>query len=238
MFLFFRLAASTRFVKCEKCHHFFVVLSETDSKKGLNKEPESASEAVKLAFAQKPPPPPKKVRIAGENKELFWFLVALLVLQCFCFHLCASDLRLPRQVCRRPVIRQEGSGGGRVQSLQAHLQQHPRRKPAAGGSGEAAVAHSSWSVLLLSSRSWLMHACSQVCFSSLVSFQSTNVPSCFSCLVSVQFKKIKKLVQKELQWGSARRGCSETSCNETTPAVMIILYRMPSNHLLIFMTFK
>lgn len=58
--LFF--VASTRFVKCEKCHHFFVVLSETDSKKGLNKEPESAAEAVKLAFAQKPPPPPKKVR--------------------------------------------------------------------------------------------------------------------------------------------------------------------------------
>lgn len=56
------LVASTRFVKCEKCHHFFVVLSETDSKKGLNKEPESAAEAVKLAFSQKPPPPPKKVR--------------------------------------------------------------------------------------------------------------------------------------------------------------------------------
>lgn len=54
--------ASTRFVKCEKCHHFFVVLSETDSKKGLSKEPESAAEAVKLAFSQKPPPPPKKVR--------------------------------------------------------------------------------------------------------------------------------------------------------------------------------
>lgn len=61
-FLFFFFVASTRFVKCEKCHHFFVVLSETDSKKGLNKEPESAAEAVKLAFAQKPPPPPKKVR--------------------------------------------------------------------------------------------------------------------------------------------------------------------------------
>ncbi|XP_072290715.1 ATP-dependent clpX-like chaperone, mitochondrial isoform X2 [Eucyclogobius newberryi] len=53
--------SSTRFVKCEKCHHFFVVLSETDSKKGLSKEPESAAEAVKLAFAQKPPPPPKKI---------------------------------------------------------------------------------------------------------------------------------------------------------------------------------
>ncbi|XP_056906823.1 ATP-dependent Clp protease ATP-binding subunit clpX-like, mitochondrial isoform X2 [Takifugu flavidus] len=53
--------SSTRFVKCEKCHHFFVVLSETDSKKGLSKEAESAAEAVKLAFSQKPPPPPKKI---------------------------------------------------------------------------------------------------------------------------------------------------------------------------------
>ncbi|XP_039627289.1 caseinolytic mitochondrial matrix peptidase chaperone subunit Xa [Polypterus senegalus] len=53
--------SSTRFVKCEKCHHFFVVLSEADSKKSLNKEPESAAEAVKLAFQQKPPPPPKKI---------------------------------------------------------------------------------------------------------------------------------------------------------------------------------
>uniref|UniRef100_A0A3Q0RTD9 Caseinolytic mitochondrial matrix peptidase chaperone subunit X n=1 Tax=Amphilophus citrinellus TaxID=61819 RepID=A0A3Q0RTD9_AMPCI len=58
--------SSTRFVKCEKCHHFFVVLSETDSKKGLNKEPESAAEAVKLAFAQKPPPPPKKY-VVGQS---------------------------------------------------------------------------------------------------------------------------------------------------------------------------
>ncbi|XP_028812325.1 caseinolytic mitochondrial matrix peptidase chaperone subunit Xa isoform X1 [Denticeps clupeoides] len=52
--------SSTRFVKCEKCHHFFVVLSETDTKKSL-KEPELAAEAVKLAFQQKPPPPPKKI---------------------------------------------------------------------------------------------------------------------------------------------------------------------------------
>ncbi|XP_056307818.1 ATP-dependent Clp protease ATP-binding subunit clpX-like, mitochondrial [Danio aesculapii] len=52
--------SSTRFVKCEKCHHFFVVLSETDSKKSLNKETES-SEHVKFALAQKPPPPPKKI---------------------------------------------------------------------------------------------------------------------------------------------------------------------------------
>ncbi|XP_020667835.1 ATP-dependent clpX-like chaperone, mitochondrial isoform X2 [Pogona vitticeps] len=53
--------SSTRFVKCEKCHHFFVVLSEADSKKSIVKEPESAAEAVKLAFQKKPPPPPKKI---------------------------------------------------------------------------------------------------------------------------------------------------------------------------------
>lgn len=58
---FCSVLASPRFVKCEKCQYFFVVVSETDSKKGLNKEPESAAEAVKLAFTQKPPPPPKKV---------------------------------------------------------------------------------------------------------------------------------------------------------------------------------
>ncbi|XP_056595759.1 ATP-dependent Clp protease ATP-binding subunit clpX-like, mitochondrial isoform X2 [Triplophysa dalaica] len=53
--------SSTRFVKCEKCHHFFVVLSESDSKEGLNKETESTSERAKIAFAQTPPPPPKKI---------------------------------------------------------------------------------------------------------------------------------------------------------------------------------
>ncbi|CAN9502802.1 unnamed protein product [Ophioblennius macclurei] len=53
--------SSTRFVKCEKCLHLFVVLSETESKKELNQETESVTEAVRLAFAQKPPPPPKKI---------------------------------------------------------------------------------------------------------------------------------------------------------------------------------
>ncbi|XP_075063749.1 ATP-dependent clpX-like chaperone, mitochondrial isoform X1 [Mixophyes fleayi] len=53
--------SSTRFVKCGTCHHFFVVLSGADSKKSINREPETAAEAVKLAFQQKPPPPPKKI---------------------------------------------------------------------------------------------------------------------------------------------------------------------------------
>lgn len=46
--------SSTRFVKCEKCHHFFVVLSEADSKKKEGAE-------AKTGFYRKPPPPPKKI---------------------------------------------------------------------------------------------------------------------------------------------------------------------------------
>lgn len=46
--------SSTRFVKCEKCHHFFVVLSEVDSKKKEGVE-------NKNGFFRKPPPPPKKI---------------------------------------------------------------------------------------------------------------------------------------------------------------------------------
>lgn len=44
---------ATRFVKCEKCHHFFVVLSEMDSKKTVKEE--------SLKGTKKPPPPPKKI---------------------------------------------------------------------------------------------------------------------------------------------------------------------------------
>lgn len=45
--------SSTRFVKCDKCHHFFVVLSDTDSKK--------KTAETKSGQHRKPPPPPKKI---------------------------------------------------------------------------------------------------------------------------------------------------------------------------------
>lgn len=35
--------SSTRFVKCDKCHHFFVVLSEVDTKKTIKDSSESKS---------------------------------------------------------------------------------------------------------------------------------------------------------------------------------------------------
>ncbi|XP_053962623.1 ATP-dependent Clp protease ATP-binding subunit clpX-like, mitochondrial isoform X1 [Anastrepha obliqua] len=44
--------SSTRFVKCAKCNHFFVVLSEVDSKKSPKDEPKNY---------RKPPPPPQKI---------------------------------------------------------------------------------------------------------------------------------------------------------------------------------
>lgn len=49
---------STRFVKCEKCHHFFVVLSEVDSKKTIK---EQTKDEHRNSFVRKPPPPPKKI---------------------------------------------------------------------------------------------------------------------------------------------------------------------------------
>ncbi|KAF6214790.1 hypothetical protein GE061_009533 [Apolygus lucorum] len=49
---------SSRFVKCEKCSHFFVVLSEVDAKRSVK---EQQREEVKSGFVRKPPPPPKKI---------------------------------------------------------------------------------------------------------------------------------------------------------------------------------
>lgn len=49
--------SSTRFVKCEKCHHFFVLLSEVDSKR----KKKEMREDSKATFNRRPPPPPKKI---------------------------------------------------------------------------------------------------------------------------------------------------------------------------------
>lgn len=48
--------SSTRFVKCEKCHHFFVVLSETDTKKSFKEFRDE-----KISQKKKSPPPPRKI---------------------------------------------------------------------------------------------------------------------------------------------------------------------------------
>ncbi|XP_074650719.1 ATP-dependent clpX-like chaperone, mitochondrial [Tubulanus polymorphus] len=48
--------SSTRFVKCEKCHHFFVVLSESDTKKTLKEAKDDKNNAKR-----QPPPPPRKI---------------------------------------------------------------------------------------------------------------------------------------------------------------------------------
>ncbi|KAL9987208.1 hypothetical protein ACROYT_G001479 [Oculina patagonica] len=55
---------STRFVQCEKCNHFFLILSETDSKRYIHVKYDKASgnEAEKQPKAvQAPPPPPRKI---------------------------------------------------------------------------------------------------------------------------------------------------------------------------------
>ncbi|XP_047740172.1 ATP-dependent Clp protease ATP-binding subunit clpX-like, mitochondrial isoform X2 [Hyalella azteca] len=63
---------STRFVKCEKCHHFFVVISDADNKhsaegNGFNGKRRVGREVKEEPVGQrapqprKPPPPPKKI---------------------------------------------------------------------------------------------------------------------------------------------------------------------------------
>jgi len=63
--------AATRFVKCEKCSHFFVVLSDADAKNRQMKgqmgvdgpEIQNAQQAANgsKSSSRKPPPPPKKI---------------------------------------------------------------------------------------------------------------------------------------------------------------------------------
>ena len=62
---FLCFAASTRFVQCDKCNHFFLILSESDSKRYIHvkyNDKASGNEADKQSKAvQAPPPPPRKV---------------------------------------------------------------------------------------------------------------------------------------------------------------------------------
>jgi len=64
--------ANTRFVKCEKCSHFFVVMSEQDQRSKL-KDSEEMKEG-KATNQRKPPPYPKKIyeyldsHIIGQDK--------------------------------------------------------------------------------------------------------------------------------------------------------------------------
>lgn len=59
-----KFVSSARFVKCDKCAHFFVVLSENDAKKGSGKaDPEAGTAKAGIAGGpmRKPPPSPKKI---------------------------------------------------------------------------------------------------------------------------------------------------------------------------------
>ncbi|CAL8088251.1 unnamed protein product [Orchesella dallaii] len=60
--------SSTRFVKCDKCQHFFVVLSDYDGRKNVRGEPQRAEgdfaqarQNYANAAYKKQPPPPKKI---------------------------------------------------------------------------------------------------------------------------------------------------------------------------------
>ena len=48
-------------MKCEKCHHFFVVLSDVDQKKAVKEQEQETATEPKSGQFRKAPPPPKKV---------------------------------------------------------------------------------------------------------------------------------------------------------------------------------
>lgn len=52
--------ASSRFVKCDNCQHFFIILSDVDSKKTV-KECRHHTTGERVNLQKRPPPPPKKV---------------------------------------------------------------------------------------------------------------------------------------------------------------------------------
>lgn len=54
----FFISAVTRFVKCEKCNHFFIVIPEND---GLKRGLKTDATAHAGKSRHKPPPPPKKI---------------------------------------------------------------------------------------------------------------------------------------------------------------------------------
>ena len=57
------ISASTRFVKCDKCHHFFVVLSDIDTKKSLKADVQNPAPETeqKIEKPERKLPPPVKV---------------------------------------------------------------------------------------------------------------------------------------------------------------------------------
>jgi len=52
---------NTRFVKCEKCHHFFIALSEKKSHQKDAKRQQSVADKINMSPTSKPLPPPKKI---------------------------------------------------------------------------------------------------------------------------------------------------------------------------------
>lgn len=76
-------------------------------------------------------------------------VIFILASYCYIFSPFFSDICLSRQVCCWPVLCKKGVSSCSIQSLQAHLQQHPCWESTAGGGGETALSNTSWSVLLL-----------------------------------------------------------------------------------------
>jgi len=107
--------SSTRFVKCEKCHHFFVVLSEADTKKTVKETVQGRAAGEELKQKRKPPPPPKKIyeylnrHVIGQEKAKKVLSVAVYNHYKRIFH------NIPNKP--RPSPAPQSNDGGQVPSI-------------------------------------------------------------------------------------------------------------------------
>jgi len=128
---------STRFVKCDKCHHFFVVMSDADSKSktareqmGIggpgNPDPNAnpAAGDVKQGPLRKPPPPPKKI-YEYLNKFIIGQEMAKRALSVAVYN------HYKRIYHNIPVSKKENQQSYSQMHEQAHM--HTPYNPAAGG---------------------------------------------------------------------------------------------------------
>ncbi|XP_059612018.1 ATP-dependent Clp protease ATP-binding subunit clpX-like, mitochondrial [Phlebotomus argentipes] len=134
---------STRFVKCENCHHFFVVLSEVDSKKTVKEE---------VKNHRRPPPPPKKImeyldrHVVGQDLAKKVLSVAVYNHYKRIYHNIPSSVNntaaQSETLARNDLLHISGIGHTMMSSSPSEM---PRAAPAQQG---PAVDHASGSVLL------------------------------------------------------------------------------------------
>lgn len=130
--------SSTRFVKCEKCHHFFVVLSELDSKRSMFSEKgHQDAESSNQSISPKAPPPPRKI-YGYLSKYVVGQEVAKKVLSVAVYnHYKRLNVNLPQDegaAIEKDVVQPPSGNNMKVKSAKEFLQLHTGMHPLGAGS--------------------------------------------------------------------------------------------------------